>query len=467
MDANKNIGKMKIRNILLLIISVILALPVTAQENEHPNVIFIHVDQMNWQAVSAYGNKYVKTPAIDKMAEEGYSFRSHYSANPVCCPARSSWYTGRMSSEHGVATNSYKLLPDLPDLGSWLRRNGNYETVYAGKWHVPGRDRSDGFKVISSYAEGKGEMFDAQTARACMGFLENYNGDKPFFLNAGFVNPHDCCFTSGAQGGEGKFAFASQIEDELPPVPSNFWTYTPKTGDVEADKEREDYHKYYIYMYYKWTEMVDAEIGRLYDALMSSKFKDNTVVVFSSDHGDGLGFHGWSSKSKMEDEAWRVPLIIVPPGKMKNKVDDWEHLSIGVDVTATICDYANVPLLPKMTVGKSLRPIVEGKDVNDWHTYIVGESWSGHGGGKVGIRDKQYKSIIYTDGKLKIYDMINDPLETIDLSKSKIGKDVLERHKNYLKEYLNKITLCPPGKKDPKKSYKIYADFYNKVKTEW
>lgn len=436
------------------------------EDQSKPNILFIHVDQMHADAMSAMGNTNVKTPSLDKMVDHGYSFLSHYSANPICCPARTSWYTGLMSTEHGVAHNGkYKLDKAIPDLGAWVRDNGDYETAYAGKWHVTGRLRSDGFRVISNQSESKGELFDGTTARACMGFLENYEGDKPFFLNAAFVNPHDCCYSSGAVGGEGKIPFVQSLGDELPEVPANFWTYTKKTGDVAVDKEREDYYRYYIYMYYRWTEMVDAEIGRLYDALLNSRFADNTVVIFTSDHGDGVGFHGRTSKSKMEDESWRVPMIIIPPGRVESSVKDSEHISIGVDVTATICDYAGVSLLPNMTIGKSLRPFVDGETVDDWHEYIVGENWQGSG--KIGIRDVQYKSIIQADGNIKIYDMINDPLEMNSLNNTDKGNQILAKHKGYMKEYLTKINLYPVPTEGDVEPYESYMSFYETIKNEW
>ena len=338
---------------------------------KRPNILFIHVDQMHFQAMSAYGNKYVETPNLDRMAADGCSFRASYAAMPQCCPARASWYTGRMSSEHGVPSNGCKLLPDIPDLGQWLTNHGNYKAVYAGKWHIPGRDVGKSFDEI--FGSGKGEYGDGGIARACMGFLENYRDDKPFFLNAGFMNPHDCCYTAGANGGQGKFRFAREIEEKLPPLPGN---WVPTRNARVAHWSKMDW-RYYIYIYYRWVEMVDAEIGRLYDALKSSRFADNTVVMFAADHGDGLGFHGNITKGYMEEEAWRVPTIIVDPGKaMKGKRDE-EHLSIGVDISATICDYAQVRMLPKMTIGKSLRPIVEGKEVDKWRDYIVGESFHG------------------------------------------------------------------------------------------
>jgi arylsulfatase A-like enzyme len=409
---------------------------------------------MHFQAMSAYGNPHVKTPAMDRMAGDGCSFRASYSAMPQCCPARTSWYTGRMSSESGVPVNGCAILPDLPDLGQWLSRHGNYESVYAGKWHIYGRDVADSFKVI--HGSGKGEYADGAIARACLGFLENYQGDKPFFLNAGFMNPHDCCYTASAQGGQGKFRFAKEIEGKLPPLPENFENSPRTRGRVWKELD----WRYYIYIYYRWVEMVDAEIGRLYDALMSSRFANNTVVVFTADHGDGLGFHGKLSKGYMEEEAWRVPAIVIYPGRVMKGKQDAEHLSIGVDIPATICDYAQVPMLPGMTIGKSLRPLAEGKKVDKWHEYIVGESFLGTG--QVGVRDARHKTIFYCDGPIKVFDLQADPLEMKDLSTSTQGKAVAARHKTHLREYLGRIELCERA--NGPKSESLYLDWYRKVK---
>lgn len=425
-----------------------------------PNILFMHVDQMHFQALSAYGNRHVETPAMDRIAGDGYSLRASYTAMPQCCPARASWYTGRMSSEHGVPSNGCHILPDIPDLGQWLSKHGGYEPVYAGKWHIPGRDVGKSFKVI--YGSGKGEYADASIARACMGFLENYGGDKPFFLNAGFMNPHDCCYTAGAQGGQGKFRFAKEIADELPPLPENF--RPPKVGGRVSHWTEQDW-RYYIYIYYRWVEMVDAEIGRLYDALMSSRFADNTVVVFASDHGDGLGFHGNITKGYLEEEAWRVPLIIVPPGRMAKGKHDHARLSLGVDIPATICDYAKVPMLPKMTIGESLRPLVEGKKANNWREYIVGESFLGKG--QVGVRDAKHKTIFYCDGAVKVFNLEADPLEMKDLSTSPKGKAVAKKHKKHLRQYLDRIELCPSrGPEDKERTYQNYLTFYGEVRKE-
>jgi len=423
-----------------------------------PNILFIHVDQMHWQAMSAYGNPYVKTPAMDRMAADGCSFMTNYTAMPQCCPARASWYTGRTSSEHGVPVNGCPVLPDLPDLGQWLTKHGDYEAVYAGKWHIPGRDVGKSFKLI--FGTGKGEYADAGIARACMGFLANYEGDKPFFLNAGFHNPHDCCYTAGANGGQGKFRFAKKIEDQLPPLPKNFRKDPRYAGRTRGWQELD--WRYYIYVYYRWVEMVDAEIGRLYNALMSSRFADNTLVVFTADHGDGLGFHGKVSKGYMEEEAWRVPMMLIYPGRIRGGRRDVEHLTTGVDIPATICDYAQVPALPKMTIGRSLHPFAEGRPVDGWRDYVVGESFLGSG--QVGVRDRQHKTIFYCDGPTKVFDLKADPLEMHDISASAAGKTVMAKPKGLLREYLGRIELCervPQGKVAP---YNTYLDYYRTVR---
>jgi len=422
-----------------------------------PNILFIHVDQMHFQAMSACGNPHVRTPALDRMARDGCSFRLTYTAMPQCCPARASWYTGRMSSEHGVPVNGCPVLPDLPDLGQHLRKQG-YDPVYAGKWHIPGRDVAKSFRYI--HPSGRGENGDAGIARACMGYLANHDGKKPFFLNAGFMNPHDCCYTSGAGGGMGKFRFAGEIEADLPPLPRNF-RKDPKYAARTSGWKEIDW-RFYIYMYYRWVEMVDAEIGRLYDAVASSRFADNTLVVFAADHGDGLGFHGKLSKGYMEEEAWHVPLILVKPGDIEGDRRDETHLCSGVDIPATICDYAGVPMLPKATIGRSLRAIAEGRRVGDWRDHVIGESFLGKG--QVGVRDRKHKTIFYCDGPVKVFDLESDPLETKDLSATGEGKAVSARHRQYLLDYLGKIEPCERVDKKRPEPYRTYLRHYGALR---
>lgn len=103
------------------------------------NVLLIITDQQYNDTISAHGCKYVKTPALDKLMKRGTSFRISLSPNPVCCPARSSIFTGRATTETGVIGNKQagRMRKDIPNLGQWLSKQANYETIYAGKWHLP------------------------------------------------------------------------------------------------------------------------------------------------------------------------------------------------------------------------------------------------------------------------------------------------------------------------------------------
>jgi choline-sulfatase len=403
---------------------------------ERPNIVFVHVDQMHFRATSALGNPHVKTPGIDRLVEDGHTFELMHATMPQCCPARATWYTGRMAVETGVPVNGHPLRPDLPDLGQWLRRHGGYDCVYAGKWHVPNRDVAKSFRMI--FASGKGEFADAPIARACAGWLANRRGDEPFFLNVGFMNPHDCCYTAGAGGGSGKFRFAREIERELPPLPESFREaprYAARTagwGELEW--------RYYIYSYYRQVEMVDAEIGRLYRALAASRFAEDTLVIFTSDHGDGLGFHGHISKGYLEDEAWRVPATVVFPGRVARGRRDAEHFVSGVDIPATICDYAGAPPLPKMTVGRSWRGLLEGRSV-DWRDHVIGEVPGLRM--QAAVRDRRNKTILYPDAPSRVFDMVADPLEMKDIAATDEGKSVEARHRKHMRDYVSKIELAP------------------------
>jgi len=437
---------------------------------QKPNIVFVHVDQMHHKAISAYGCKYVRTPNIDKIAAEGYSFMESYSAMPQCCPARASWFTGRMSKEHGVVVNSYPMDPKIPDLGQWLRKAG-YETVHTGKWHVSGRNVAQSFKILHR-GSGHGELGDSTIARSAVAYLNNRSGDKPFFLSIGFLNPHDCCFPASIDGGPGKYTFAPKIKDKLPPLPENFNYDYKNSGMSQTRKWSLMDWRYYIYSYYRMCEMVDAEVGRVYDAVRNSPHSDNTLFILTCDHGDGLGFHAKVSKGYLEEEASRVPVAVSWPGKVKQGVRDTQHLVSGVDVAATICDYAGAPPMPKMTIAKSWRPLLESKDTA-WRDYVVCET--SIGSLSACVRDLQFKSIIYPN-RTRLYDIKNDPLEMKDLANNQEYAAVKKRHRENFREFISQIEVYP-GPSAPIKAkvrrrgpranlYGAYVNWYKKVKAE-
>ena len=158
-------------------------------------------------------------------------------------------------------------------------------------------------------------------------------------------------------------------------------------------------------------------------------------------------------------------MIVDPRADKTRGVADYEHLSTGVDITATILDYAQLPMMPDMTIARSLKPLVEGKEIK-WRDHIVGESFHGQ---QVAVRDEQYKTILYTNPKIttKVFDLKNDPLEMKNLMDSpELGQSVLQKHKALLIDYLDTVEVYDPPGNAKKKSHTLYLDFYKKLREE-
>ena len=406
-----------------------------------PNIVFVHVDQMHADAMSAFGNRWVRTQAMDRIARDGVAFRQAYAAQPVCCPARASWYTGRTPLEHGVLINAAPIDQEMPDLGQWLSRHCDYDTPYAGKWHIPARDVRQSFDLLHP-GTGMGEIGDGDVGRAAVAFLRNRKCDKPFFLSVGFLNPHDCCYTCGASGGVGKFGFAAEIEMDLPPLPENFdpelpWLSAEQRQRV-GDWSELDW-RYYIYSCYRQTEMADAHVGLVYDALARSRFAENTLFVFAADHGEGMGRHGRILKNFLEEESWRVPTIVVPPGGIDSSRGrrDESSLVSSLDIPATICDYAGTPALPDADVGRSLRPLLKGQRT-EWRDHVFGET--DH---SAGVRNGRYKAIFYPDKPVRMFDLQKDPLEMKNLAESTGHARTRKALEAKLREYVRRRKVAP------------------------
>ena len=426
--------------------------PAVAAANRPPNLLFIQSDQLGIRALSAHGNPFVHTPNMDRLAKRGVSFRLSYSANPVCCPARSVWYTGRASSETGVVLNEWPIKEDMPDLGQWFSARG-YEPVYAGKWHVPGRDFNKSFRVLTP-GLGIGEHGDASVSRAAEGFFSNSKGDKPFFLSLGFLQPHDCCyFAWELRQDPGKLFYpeladkpfdklkAASTVERLPPLPGNFHFNMQEPEKVRVPWREskaweflrswsEQHWRYYIWGYYRHVEMVDAEIGRVLDALEDSGLAENTMVVFTADHGDGMGCHRTVQKGFLYEEAAAVPFIASWPGHIAEGAQDTTHLVSGMDFAPTLCDYAGIEAPPKAR-GRSLRPLLEQKPT-EWREFLVSES------GVTGrmVRTADYKLITYqNDPIVQLFDMTNDPWETKNLAGEARCAGVMKDLKKRLAEW--------------------------------
>ena len=426
----------------------------TNQEVEsRPNIIYIMTDQQAFDAMSCAGNELVSTPGLDRLAADGVRFENAYCAFPLCVPSRAAMFTGRMPHEAGIYVNTRSIEDEempFETLGKTIDRAG-YKTHYIGKWHltIPISDTSiHGFREIEIPGS---HGFDSVYARLAVEFLQKKH-DEPFFLTVSFVNPHDCCQLARK---EDLSAYEGAIpelpaEENLPALAANFEIPENEPDFIrtwqEQNSERvhrsyywnEQDFKEYQWGYYRLVEKVDSLLGKVIDAVYESEEAENTIVIFSSDHGDGISRHQWNQKWSLYDESARVPFIIAGKPVDRKGETDSRLVSAGLDLMPTICDYAGVTP-PEGIHGKSIRPLVEGGLEGDWREYVVTELSFGNWVDEYRmdtfpkarmLRTIDYKYVAFDQGVLKeqLIDMINDPGETKNLASQKEYQADLEKH---------------------------------------
>ncbi|MBN2309039.1 MAG: sulfatase-like hydrolase/transferase [Candidatus Hydrogenedentes bacterium] len=408
-----------------------------------PNFLVIVTDQLGMDALSAHGCPDVHTPNIDRLVRRGVTFVESHSTNPVCSPARSSIFTGRMPVETGVISNSRPIHDSVPNMGQWLSRAG-YDTAYCGKWHLPGGYPVDipGFSVFPVGA-GQGDLVDNIVSRTSEGYLRNRTAKAPFLLVSSLLQPHDICYWAihGKRLVPEELPFP-EIAGQLPELPPNHRA-RPAAPAKLAERIYEGFSdlqwRYYLYIYYRQIEMADAEIGRILDALDDTGLADNTVVIFTADHGDGRGRHMHVSKWYPYEEAVKVPLVVSCPGRLAEGVRDDTHLVSGLDIMSTVCDLAGVAP-PEHLRGRSLRPLLEGLPA-EWREFVCAEIQI------VGrmLRTERYKYVIYEDDPVEqLFDMKADPWETKNLYDDAACADVLADHRRLLAEWQARLRPVPP-----------------------
>lgn len=426
---------------------------------ERPNILFIFTDQQSATMMSCAGNAHFRTPAMDSIAADGVRFDRAYCTIPVCVPSRFSLMTGRMPSELGLRSNETAHLAGVPasvtdgGVGRLLAQAG-YVVAYGGKEHLPKSVAEDyGFNVLTR-DERDG------LADACVDFLQQEH-TQPFFLTASFINPHDICYFALCDFNDAEWVErVSQSKEVLtlreaeelppgmseeeffatvcPPLPPNF---EPQQDEPEAVRKflekrafriraREHYGerewRLHRWAYGRLTERVDAQIGRVIAALRASPYARNTLVVFTSDHGDHDASHRMEHKTVFYEEAARIPLIIAGPGVVPGRVEK-TLASNGLDLLPTFCDYAGVAP-PVDLQGHSLRPLVEGKVASLSRDYIPVENEIG----RMVVTDG-YKYMLHDDGahREQLMDLAHDPHETRSALNDPHCQEALARCRKY------------------------------------
>ncbi|MBT8058351.1 MAG: alginate lyase family protein [Gammaproteobacteria bacterium] len=421
-----------------------------------PNILLIIADQHTGSVMTQRGYEHITTPGIDKIADAGVTFTRAYTPYPVCTAYRKSMMTGLMPSKITDAT-------DHPSLGAAMQAAG-YETVYHGKWHV-GRTRISKVADWHGFETYDGRQRDTGTRERVVDFIRQEH-DRPFFLVTSFMNPHDACELarnmSGIEDDYKDVPFDDKnIPLELaPPLPANFAIppneaegFSLRRGSEPGDSMyrkhptkfwTEDQWRQYMYGYDRLLEMVDAHIKLVIDELEAQGLLENTVVIYTSDHGDGHAAHQWNQKMTFYEEAINVPFIVSWKGKTKAGVIDEEMLSnTGLDIFPTILSFAGVPI-PDSLHGLDLTSqVLEGAvdDETPGRDYVVSEINQAQYKGRM-VVTQDFKYILFDGGKNpeQLFDLVNDPGELQPVTYDQDYRETLLAHRDMLVDWHDKIS---------------------------
>jgi len=402
---------------------------------DRPNVLLVCTDQQFAGAMSCAGTDHVDTPAMDRLAARGVRFPETYCANPVCGPSRACMFSGEPTHENGVVENGDGFDGAVRErtLGRLLSAAG-YDCAYGGKWHVPEMaiPEDHGFERVCGFNDHRVPEASAEYLRR--------DHDDPFFLVASFDNPHNICEWSRDQTLPWGSVDVPPVE-ECPPLPANYSVAPYEPLSVAESRETETMYnvadpgdwRQYRYAYYRLIERVDDALGRILDVLDEEGLADETVVVFTSDHGDMHGAHRLQQKWVTYEESVRVPLIVAGPETADGHTDD-RLVSNGYDLVPTLCDYAGVEP-PDGLPGDSLREPARGARPDDWRDALVTES-TVHLDARM-VRTERYKYAVYGRGKPReqLFDLETDRGEMVNLAVDAGHRDVLDRHRELLLEW--------------------------------
>jgi choline-sulfatase len=438
---------------------------VSCQMEEYPNIIYIYTDQQGEAMMSCAGNEFLHTPAMDYIADNGIRFTRAYTSNPVCAPARVSMMTGRfpgyfkgkdgnMVRENGGARDIPEVSEEVKSttLAAYLKKAG-YELAFGGKEHLPPSLSPEALGFID-ITDDERDVLSEQAAAYIKGDYKD-----PYFLVVSLINPHDICYMAIRD-----FANAGTIDrlrenvkvemetldmalqmpegvskerffaEYCPPLPPNFEAQEGEPLAIASLLDRrafrrsareeysEEQWRMHRWAYARLTEMVDAQIQVILNALIESGQEEHTMVIFSSDHGDMDASHKMEHKTALYEESANIPFAAMWKGHIPaGQVNDRNLISNGLDLLPTVCDYAGIKAQSDPR-GRSLRPLFEGNNIQ-WRRTLGVESEIG----RMVVSEEGYKYIRYDAVGIEeqLMDLNKDPYETTHFTSDKAYSEVL------------------------------------------
>ena len=416
---------------------------VTEAQQRPPNLLFVFSDEQSWDMLGCYGNEQIITPNLDRFASQGVRFNHCVSSSPVCTPYRGTLMAGQHPLRTGCLSNDIQLLTNNGRYIGHVLRDAGYRMGYVGKWHLYGGHRNrpvpagvhrHGFDDLFltnnchvDYRPGKcfywteqGEkvFFDewevyGQTRQA-LKFLDECTDDRPFCLFVSWHPPHDW----------GKYPDGVWRYDTIPELMS---LYDPDKIKFRPNFDSKIHDKRSYHGHMAMCTGVDTAFGWLMDKLREKGFERNTLVVFTSDHGDQLGSHGRTMpKGAPEDEACRVPLLMRWPERLPSgRVSD---LLVGtLNLMPTLLGLLGLPIPNTCQADGLQRHILAGRDdaVQSVPMFLFHGNWRG-----VYTHDYTYAVDCPQSPQplyRALYDKKNDPRQMTNLFDSPEHKSVQDR----------------------------------------
>ncbi len=506
--------KSKYYLILPLLVGLIFFLAnckVYGQQVKRPNIVVVLADDMRWDYLGAIGaNKIVQTPNLNKLAAEGTLFSNAFVTSAICTPSRTSILTGMYERKHGVTFGSNSVMTEEAYANTYpmlLRKNGYY-TGWVGKNHTPvGKSEKGlgyrsgvmdesfdywraGHGHLSFYPKNSHEIFrDAkadnqidiiqeavdeflsidEALETSQSFLRTRPTDQPFCLMINFNVPHSNGTNSMKQLPNDPELYRSAYRDQMDqmPLPADYVAY----DSIQTPKLPVHVYNGQYLQSYDWTKTekslkenqirttqtvtgIDQVVGKIVRELATQGILDNTIIVFTSDHGLFHGEYGLAGKTFLYDIDLKIPMIIYAPGLHQGEVVD--QISLNIDIAPTLLDFAGIDIPAEMQ-GKSLKPILENTS-KDWRKYFFSENMfmEQNYPRMEAVRSKDWKYIRYFSkekdqrhilsliapflGEKPIYeelfDLQNDPYERNNLAGKADKQDVLEMFRSRCSELL-------------------------------
>jgi choline-sulfatase len=439
---------------------------------KHPNILLIMSDEHNASVLGCAGNKIIQTPSLDRLSEGGVVFDGCYCNSPLCVPSRLSFSSGKYASRVGAWNNDCWLpSPDYPSVPRLLNSTG-YESFLCGKMHYDSTRRYGfteiGGQMNEAFKSGRGSRRPADDLRPEPGISGRFNdfhpGDKspvldhdrnvtsgtleflksrkstdpPFFLLAGYLAPHFPLIVPE------KYWDAYKGKVPMPVIPEGFLETLPRNykhlrigfniEDVPDDVVRKGRE-----LYYGLVQWLDEEVGKVLQALNESGLAENTVVIYTADHGENMGEHGLWWKNCLYDSAARVPLIFRWPARWPGNQRRTQACSL-VDVAQTVAKLGRATA-PRDWNGDSMLDWLDHPQAR-WKDLAVSEYY-GHNiaSGYAMIRMGQFKYVYHTPpdadhpAERELYNLVTDPGEFHNLAgKPEHAEKIASMHTALVKE---------------------------------